>query len=160
MLNDTGITPAKDRLFVDMARRLFADVRAAFIARARVESKRRSFAQQMLEQDYETVDDTGAAITTDGREIMRVNGRAYALRQEVHAERLALAFEAAKKVQSDAETKSVIGTESLSSMVCPKCGDALQHTAVCPKCAAGKLGYRHRYTCVCGGVDLISKDKL
>jgi hypothetical protein len=57
-------------------------------------------------------------------------------------------------------TKSVIGTESLSQMICQKCGDALQHTTVCPKCAAGKLGYRHRYTCVCGGTDFISREIL
>lgn len=119
--------------------------------------------REMRSQEFETVDaDHGALLTNDGREIVWSQGKAWALRPEVHAERLAAAFEAAKKARQepDPETKSVVGTESLSTMVCPKCGDSLQHTAVCPKCAAGKLGYRHRYTCVCGRVDLISKEAL
>jgi rubrerythrin len=149
-----------DKLLLDMLRKPFREVRAAFIARARIESKRKNFAQQMFEQEYEEVEDNGDAITADGREIVRVQGGAYALRPDVHVERLAVAFEAAKKAHPEPETKSVVGTESLSAMACPKCGDALQHTSVCPSCAAGKLGYRHRYTCVCGGVDLISKEML
>lgn len=102
----------------------------------------------------------GRSATDDGRQVYHVAGRAYALRPDVHAERLAAALDAAKKRQPEPETKSVVGTESLSAMACPKCGDSLQHTAVCPNCAAGKLGYRHRYTCVCGGVDLISREAL
>lgn len=109
---------------------------------------------------FELVADTASGITTDGREIIRVQCAAYALRPEVHAARLAAAFDAAKKAKQEPETKSVVGTDSLSAIVCPKCGDNLQHTTVCPKCAAGKLGYRHRYACVCGGADLISKDAL
>ena len=105
----------------------------------------------------------GQLMTHDGREVLWVDGVAFAIRLADHIARLradmdeAIAAETARRA---AETKSVVGTESLSAMVCPKCGDSLQHTAVCPKCAAGKLGYRHRYTCVCGGVDLISKEAL
>lgn len=138
----------------------FLEVRAAWIARCRTEHGRlASLEASLVESGMERVEANGP-ITGDGREVMRIRGRAYALRPEIHADRLAAAFESAKKRKPDPETKSVVGTESLSAMVCPKCGDALQHTAVCPKCAAGKLGYRHRYACVCGGVDLISKDKL
>jgi len=150
------ILNTEDHLFASLAGRPFAEVRAAYIALARLESGRRaSVSAHMLQGGYEVVHGEN---TPDGREIIKVLGQTYALRPEIHAERLAAAFDAAKKAQPG--TKSVVGTESLSAMVCPKCGDALQHTAVCPACAAGKLGYRHRYTCVCGGVDLISKDKL
>lgn len=106
-----------------------------------------------------TVDDE-SVVTGDGRRVVEIVGCKVALRPEVHTERLSIAFEAAKQASPQAETKSVVGTESLSALTCPKCGDALQHTSVCPKCAAGKLGYRHRYTCVCGGADLISKEPL
>lgn len=117
-------------------------------------------AEMWAERGLEPVEDTASGITTDGREIIRAQGTAYALRPEVHAARLAAAFDAAKKAQPEPETKSVVGSESLSLLVCPKCGDALQHASVCPACAAGKIGYRHRYTCVCGGVDLVSKEPL
>jgi len=102
----------------------------------------------------------GARLTPDGRVVFWFANQPWVLKKEAHAERLAQAFKAAKQAAQEAETKSVVGTESLSAMVCPKCGDALQHTTICPKCAAGKLGYRHRYTCVCGGVDLVSKEAL
>lgn len=149
-----------DRIFAAMMHKDFGAVRSAYIARAKVESGQvKSIAAHMAEQGYEAID-AGGAVTDDGREIVRVRGQSYALRPDVHAERLAAAFKAAKKAQPEPETKSVVGTESLSAIVCPKCGDSLQHTAVCPSCAAGKLGYRHRYTCVCCGVDLISKELL
>lgn len=116
--------------------------------------------------EFEAVD-TALGIMHDGREVLDVGGQAIALRLDVHVERRRLALELAQKREverrereKDPETKSVVGTETLSAIVCPRCGDALQHAAVCPKCAAGKLGYRHRYTCVCGGADLVSKDAL
>lgn len=142
------------------ARYDFRDVREAWIARARMERDHTDSSAWLRAHGYEeVVVDDGALLTDDGREVIRLKGHPWALRPDVHAARLASAFDASKRVHTD-ETKSVVGTESLSAIVCPKCGDALQHTSVCPKCAAGKLGYRHRYTCVCGGVDLISKDKL
>lgn len=146
-----------DRIIASMSAADINDLYAAVVSIMR--EKRENVAMLMTERGYEHVDNTGA-VTPDGREIISVHGHAYALRPDVHAERLAQAFEAAKKQQSEPETQSVVGTESLSSMACPKCGDSLQHTAVCPKCTAGKLGYRHRYTCVCGGVDMVSKEPL
>jgi len=115
----------------------------------------------LSENGFEEVPaNVGDILTQDGREIVSVDGKQYALRPEIHTKRLIEAFESAKNARNETETKSVVGTESLSTMTCPKCGDSLQHTSVCPKCAAGKLGYRHRYTCVCGGVDLVSKEAL
>lgn len=104
----------------------------------------------------------GTVVTPDGRPVFWFGHDPWAPTMEAHTQRLQALFKRKKAQPSDknGETKSVVGTESLSAMVCPKCGDALQHTAVCPKCAAGKLGYRHRYSCVCGGVDLISKEAL
>lgn len=140
----------------------FVIVRAAWIARARAESARKVTAKSWLKSNgYESVTvDDDVRFLPDGRKVVRVHGTAYALRPEIHANRLAAAFEAAKSARPETETKSVVGTESLSAMTCPKCGDSLQHSTVCTSCAAGKLGYRHRYTCVCGGVDLISKEML
>lgn len=101
----------------------------------------------------------GEGLTSDGRQIVSSAGKSWALRKDLHAASVKRDLDDAKRRRGD-ETKSVVGTESLSTMTCPKCGDSLQHTAVCPKCAAGKLGYRHRYTCVCGGVDMVSKEAL
>ncbi len=123
--------------------------------------RRRKLHDILTDDGFEVVDvDESSYVTEDGRYVHHAAGRAYALRPEIHAARLAQAFEDETKKLAEAETKSVAGTESLSTMVCPKCGDNLQHSAICPKCAAGKLGYRHRYTCACGGVDMASKDKL
>lgn len=115
-----------------------------------------------IETDVVGQDFNGREYLPDGRAVLAVGGKRWVLHPSVHAERVARSLDAARIAQAESkqETKSVVGTESLSQMVCPKCGDALQHTAVCPKCAAGQLGYRHRYTCVCGGVDLVSKESL
>ena len=151
-----------EKLTATISRIDFASLRSAWVMRCRAENDRLEKVRRELEVLFEQVDvPHDAKLTADGREIMRGPlGKAWALRPEIHAERLAAAFEAAKKQQAESETKSVVGTESLSNVTCPKCGDTLQHTAVCPKCAAGKLGYRHRYTCACGGADLISREAL
>jgi Zn finger protein HypA/HybF involved in hydrogenase expression len=136
------------------------DVRRAYIARMRdALGRKNTLARQMVASGFEPVQ-AAPGLMSDGRVAISMGERSWALRPDVHAERLAQAFDVVKKRQPDSETRSVVGSETLSKMVCPKCGDALQHTAVCPKCAAGKLGYRHRYTCVCGGVDMVSKEAL
>ena len=152
----------KERVFAAMMSASFDDLRAAFITRSKMKSSGTVSAQQFMDhQVYELITaPDNAVITDDGREILRVNGQAWVLQPEEHTERLRLAFDSAKERSTESEPKSVVGTESLSTMTCPKCGDMLQYTSVCPNCAAGKLGYRHRYTCVCGGTDLISKEAL
>ena len=115
-------------------------------ARARADASLDELEAKLLADGYERVE-CESPITEDGRQVLRFNDRAYALRPEVHKERLATEFEAEKAARLASETKSVVGTESIS-------------TLVCPKCAAGKLGYRHRYLCVCGGADIVSKEAL
>lgn len=155
----------EDKILIDLHRLPASTVRGIIRKWAACAVHMRTSIASSMEADGYDVVDADGPLTNDGREVVRIHDTAYALRPEVHAERLSTAFDAGRQRQAgaqpkEAETKSVVGTESLSSMVCPKCGDALQHTAVCPKCAAGRLGYRHRYTCVCGGVDLISKESL
>ncbi len=154
-----------DKLISYMDRLSLDVVRAAWIARVRAEHGRLDTIEAGLIESGMVRVDADGPITPDGREVMRIRGRAYALRPEVHAERLAQRFEAAKKRQAEEqaeqpETKSVVGTESLSQIVCPKCGDSLQHTSVCPKCSAGQRGYKHRYACVCGAIEIISQEAL
>jgi hypothetical protein len=112
----------------------------------------------MQENGWVQIDVHAGTIMHDGQPVHWVKGKPFVLPPDEFKRRLARELDTARVDTS--ETKSVIGTESLSTLVCPKCADSLQHTAVCPACAAGKLGYRHRYNCACGGVDLISKDKL
>lgn len=120
-----------------------------------------SLLQVLLDDGCVDVTDRVVAgqILLDGVPVFWFARRAYALRPEVHAERLTTALEAQRLTQ-EPEAKSVAGTEGMSAMVCPKCGDALQHTKVCPSCAAGKIGYSHRYACACGAVDMVSKEAL
>lgn len=126
--------------------------------------KSKSLRDAIVADGFEPVDvSVGAQYIGDGdelRPVIWVRDSAYALPAEEHRRRRDEAIRAAENVAGPQETRSVAGSESMAPMSCPKCGDSLQHTKVCPACAAGKLGYRHRYTCVCGGVDLISKEAL
>lgn len=154
-----------------------ATVRTAYIQRVREESGRIADTRQwMLDNGFELLDvPADRLLTDDGREILHAHGKAWALRQEIHAQRLAEAL-AAQKARDDAEpdrlppdkggqrgvdqtTKSVAGTDTLAEITCPKCGDAMQRTNVCPKCAAGKAGLKYRYTCPCG-VEFVAGKKL
>lgn len=114
----------------------------------------------LLADGFEEVTDIhDEYLTTDGRELMWVEGKAYALKLEIHNQRREEAFAEAARQNDEVETKSILGSEQLAAIVCPKCKEAVEYSTVCCKCAAGKAGYRHRYTCVCG-VDFISKDRL
>lgn len=155
-----------NKLFLRMKMLPREEVTRTFVAYQRSENgKEEKGRESMIARGYEITSDHGP-ITTDGREIIEAYGCRWALNVEQHslalAERIAHAtpHPPANQQEKPKDTKSVAGTESLSNMVCPKCGDALQHSIICSKCPAGKIGYRHRYTCVCGGVDMVSKDKL
>lgn len=143
------------------------DVIATFIAYKRSENgntKRGIVA--MADRGYEETAHTGKLLP-DGREVFEMWGKRWVLRKDIHSKKLAQSMElavtrntaiaAAKKETS--ETKSVAGTDALDKMTCPKCGDALQYSTVCSACAAGIAGYRHRYSCVHGCVDFVSKEK-
>lgn len=110
---------------------------------------------------------SGEAMTSDGREIVRVGGRAYALRPEVHAERLAQRFEAAKKLQDEKQAaKPAEVTEAIAATTCPQmhdgkpCGGSLNRRGVCPSCVTGKMGYKYRYTCESCGCDIVTREEL
>ena len=161
----------EEEIYAAMSRIDHATVRAVYIQRVREETGRIADTRQwMLDNGFDLIDaPEGSLLTDDGREILRAHGKAWALKPEIHAQRLAEALAAQKQRDaadpdrtpppSDQTTKSVAGTEALAEVTCPKCGDAMQRSAVCPKCAAGKAGLRHRYTCPCG-VEFVTKDKL
>lgn len=166
-----------DRLHQFLSKFDHATVRTAYIQRVKEESGRIADTRQwMLDNGFELIDaPADRLLTDDGREILRAHGKSWALKPEVHAQRLAEALEAQKQrdaadvgadrrvrpntVDPDQTTKSVAGTEALAEITCPKCGDAMQRSHVCPKCAAGKAGLKYRYTCPCG-VEFVTKDKL
>lgn len=64
-----------------------------------------------------------------------------------------------QKEEKGIEEKSVVGTEKITQLTCPRCGDALEYSKVCSACSAGKAGYRHRYICVCG-VSFVTTEQL
>lgn len=47
-------------------------------------------------------------------------------------------------------TKVVVGTESPTPLACPKCGDQLLKSTVCPACKDAQAGFKTKYSCVCG----------
>lgn len=142
----------------------FAAVRDAYIARARIESGRIADARQwMLNNGFELLDvPDDALLTDDGREILRAHGKAWALKPEVHAQRLAEAMEQARK--RDAAMAAQQSQPSQSPTTCTSlidgqlCGGTLIRAAVCPRCALGKSGVAATLTCdVCGHVTAVMR---
>jgi len=92
---------------------------------------------------FEQVAESGH-MASDGREIIHVRGRGYALRPEVHAEMLAAAF-AEKKAQRKGSSSQP--GESLTSVLCPACQSVMAKSPVCPNCAKGRAGFK--ILCIC-----------
>lgn len=142
----------------------FADVRDGFIARARIESGRIADTRQwMLDNGFELLDiPADQLLTDDGREVLRAYGKAWALKPEIHAQRLAEAMEQARK--RDAAMAAQQSQPSQSPTTCTSlidgqlCGGTLVMTPVCPRCALGKSGVAATLTCdVCGHVTAIMR---
>lgn len=136
----------------------FIDVRAGFIARAQIESGRIADARQwMIDNGFERLDiQDGQLLTEDGREVLRAHGKAWALKPEIHVQRLAVAME--QERQRDA---ALAGQQRQAKQpnVCTAlidgqlCGGTLIMATVCPRCALGKSGVAATLTCdVCGHV--------
>ena len=146
---------------------VFEDVRFAFIARARLESGRTSSTKQMLNSSgFELIDASdGALLTEDGREVLWAHGKAWALKPEIHAKRLAEAMEQARKRDAAmAEQQSQPAPPSQPPTTCTSlidgqlCGGTLIRAAVCPRCALGKSGVTATLTCdVCGHVTAVMR---
>lgn len=136
-------------------------VSTAFELREKTESDRVGEAKAWLaSQGYEEVDVAeGRRMTDDGREILHAHGTKWALNSDEWERRKDTAINDEVARMKMIETKIVAGTEELSGIVCPKCKDSLQYSHICPNCAAGKAGFKHMYSCVCG-VELVSKEKL
>ena len=125
------------------------DVRAAYIARMSGAKGRRQRLEGMMDAaGFERVDAAGP-LTADGREVVSIGGLDWALRPEVHKERLAAAFAAARVKQATPQ----------SYAQCPAlidgqlCGGTLVRTPICPKCDLGRHGVAATLTCdVCGAV--------
>ena len=146
---------------------VFSDVRALWIFRARNEAGRIADAKAgMLVNGFEQIDVANdALLTDDGREVLRAHGRAWALRPEIHAQRLAEAIEQAR--QRDA---ALAGQQQPAQLAPPPtvctslidgqlCGGSLTLTPVCPNCALGKSGVAATLTCdVCGHITAIMRE--
>ena len=120
----------------------------------------------MISNGFEVVDlPDGQLLTDDGREVLRAHGKAWALRPEIHAKRLAEAMEQAR--QRDAELaaqKEQTANTTTRATTCPAlidgqlCGGTLVRASVCPRCALGKSGVTATLTCdVCGHVTAIMR---
>lgn len=144
----------------------FPVVRAAFIAAARRESGRvQDDAAWLRGRGFEPVDaQSGQLLTTDGREVLRLHGDAWALRPEVHARRMAEAVERSKRLgalrkqvdQGAAVAQPATCTALIDGQLC---GGTLVNVPVCPRCALGKSGVAATLTCdVCGHVTAIMRE--
>lgn len=156
-----------DRAAVFMARADFVEVREAFVARARAESGRNAILRGVVrEAGYEQVSvDPAALLTPDGREVLRLCGRAWALTPAIHAARSADALAQAKQMAVAAQQGSEPSRQAGGPATCTAlidgqlCGGTLVMAPVCPRCALGKSGVAATLTCdVCGHVTAIMRE--
>lgn len=139
------------------------DVTSAFISRARIESGRIADARQwMLDNGFEMLNvSEDALLTDDGREILHAHGKAWALKSEIHAQRLAVAMEQARQRdaalagQQQQATPPTVCTALIDGQLC---GGTLVRASVCPRSGLGKSGVASTLTCdVCGHVSTIMR---
>ena len=155
----------KERLLSHIDTLTFDEVRSVFVLRSKVESGRIADTRQwMLDNGFEMLNvSAGALLTDDGREILHAHGKAWALKPEIHAKRLAEAVEQARQrdaaiaaqqaQQPEPQTPPTICTSLIDGQLC---GGTLVRAAVCPRCALGKSGVAATLTCdVCGHVTAI-----
>ena len=144
----------------------FPTVRTAFIARARIESGRIADARQwMLDNGFELLDvSADRLLTDDGREILHAHGKAWALKPEVHAERLEEAFRLAKErdkaLAAQSEQVKAASPKFCTQMIDGQlCGGDLLYKPVCPSCSLGKSGVAATAKCkVCDNVSAIMRE--
>ena len=154
-------------LEIEMVSASMDDVRRAYIARVRLEHGRIDSARGvMLATGHEAVDvPAHQLLTDDGREVLRAHGKAWALRPEIHAQRLAEAMEQARQRDAaQAAQQPQPAQPAPQPTVCTSlidgqlCGGNLAMTPVCPNCALGKSGVAATLTCdVCGHVTAIMR---
>lgn len=139
------------------------DVKSAYVLRARLAAGRISTARQwMLDNGFELIDLLeGPLLTDDGREILRAHGRAWALRPEIHAQRLAEAMEVARQRDAAmaAQQQPATPPTTCAALIDGQlCGGTLVQAPVCPRCALGKSGVAATLTCdVCGHVTAVMR---
>lgn len=147
-----------------------ASVDAAYAVRRQIEHGR-SRQTELADAGYELLDDVSGEVTEDGREIVFVDGAAYALRPEVHIVQLEAEFELERRrrpslVIGEATPSEHDAREALAATTCPQitggkvCGGSLQQSGICPRCDLGKQGYIYRYTCESCGYDVALKGPL
>lgn len=116
----------------------------------------------MLSSGFEVVNvPDDVFLTADGREILHAYGKTWALKPEIHAQRLAEAMEQARQrdaalagQQQQAKQPNVCTTLIDGQL----CGGTLVKASVCPRCALGKSGVAATLTCdVCGHVTAVMR---
>lgn len=108
----------------------------------------------MEEQGYDAQEVSSETLLTyDGREIVRAHGKAWALKPEIHAQRLAMTL-AAQQPQHPYHPPT-----SCTALIDGQlCGGSLIKASVCPRGALGRYGVAATLTCdVCGHVSAVMR---
>lgn len=153
----------EQRALAKMMALSFPEARSVWIARTRAEFRRPTIGASLSALGFEPLDiPDDALLTDDGREVLRARGRAWALRPEIHAQRLAEAVEYARQrseampASQQPATPPATCTALIDGQLC---GGTLVNAAVCPRCALGKSGVAATLTCdVCGHVSAIMRE--
>lgn len=147
----------------------FSDIRKAYVSRARLESKSIIGSTRWLQNNgFELITEpTIGNLTADGREVIQVFDKKWALKMDIHLERRRIALDKAQEYASQKQVSNQsTAEESFVMTSCPQmidgkpCGSALNRVTVCPSCVTGKLGYRYRYSCETCGFDIVTKQEL
>ena len=144
----------------------FAEVKKAYAIRAKMEHCRIEFVNNaMSNAGFELVQQVNGMLTHDGREVAWAQGKAWALKPEIHAQRLEEAMgQARQRDVAMAAHKPQPAQPGQQQKTCTSlidgqlCGGTLIRAAVCPRCALGKSGVAATLTCdVCGHVMAIMR---
>lgn len=152
-----------DKILALMSVTTFSVVRTAYVQRVRVEHDRINALRSYMEsKGYQ--EELPGIMTDDGRPIVPALGKAWALKPEVHAKRLAEAMGRVKQrdaaVAVAASQQPATPPTTCTTLIDGQlCGGTLIHATVCPRCALGKSGVAATLTCdVCGHVAAIMRE--
>ena len=99
--------------------------------------------QIALDTGWEVIEHTeNSTVTSDGRPIAMIGNTFLTLTHEELKRRLDDA-----KYQPQPPAQEPAKAETITALICPKCGDVVAKQSICPSCKLGKAGFK--VLCIC-----------
>lgn len=153
-----------NRLFERMSAAGLECTRSAYISFIKARKLRTDEGRSMMiDSGYEESAADGPVLQ-DGRDVVELFGKKWALRPDVHAERVRIALELAQENAATRRAERQPDSEEGAAVMCLQliddqlCGGNITRESVCPRCALGRRGVVATLTCdVCGAVTAVMR---